>query len=406
MSILSWIASSWGRKEQRDRRVLSELSLVVITYNRPAMVQRLLRYLRAQAPEMALVLVDHGDAGSQESNARACASFSPPVRHVRLSEEMNLLDVFVQATDEFSHPYAAFCPDDDIPVVGGILDAVSMLARDPRMVCAQGYALSLTETGSGMYFGPVEDFVPGYEDEAPYARLFSMIRRYQPVFFGFYRAEVLKWSIREFVGAKIPNLMFQEFFHASLVCSRGVIGRSPSISLWRRVTGSHTDRRTIHPFHQMIDSPAGLAANYIDFREKLIPYFPDGFGAGSPASPSGVRRLLDLVFLQFLVRHIDYGELDGNIRALLGNPDLDYFSGLQSRPQSIDQGRYAALPEMGCPDVEKWAWRDLVEAAAEVSREISAGGIAPEREQRISTEMLMDAIGSALSYRAADGAAA
>ncbi len=397
MSLSPRISSLPNRGELSREAILSQLTLVVLTYNRPAMVQRLVNYLRTRAPEISLVLVDHGDAESQESNARAAASHSPAIRHFRLPEEMAFLDVLVRAADEFSGPYSAFCPDDDIPVIDGMADAVSMLSADPRMVCAQGYVLSLSETDSAMYFGPVGDFVPSFDDEAPLTRLFSMMRRYQPVFFGFYRTEILLWAIREFVAAKIPGLMLQEFFHAALVCSRGTIGRSPSISLWRRLAGSHTDRRMIHPFHQLVDNPTTLAARYLEFRDKLVPYYIGDARAVPPDAELGVCRLIDLVFVQYFVRHIDYAELDGKIRELLVDPGKDYFATLAAQEQAFATGDFVAVPDF-C-DIDVRVSKGLFEQAAQVTRELSTGIIDQGREQRISSEMLIDAIKSALHYR-------
>jgi glycosyltransferase domain-containing protein len=377
------------------RAVLSDLTLAVLAYNRPNSVQRLLRYLRAHAPEISLVLIDHGDAASQESNAAALAQIRPEIKHVRLDVSTSWADILTTATAEMATPYAALCPDDDIPVIAGVIDAVSMLAADPQMACAQGYALSFRETESAVYFGPVEDYVPSYDDSTPLPRLFGMMRRYQPVFFGYYRTDALTWSIREFIAANIPNLMFQEFFHAALVCARGTIGRSPSISLWRRITGSHTDRRTIHPFHLLINSPAKLGTDYRGFCEKLIPYFSrDEQSAGDEAA---VRRLIDLVFLQFLVRHIDYGELDGKIRELLRTPGKDHFAALPALDHGFDATKFLFIRDI--PGA--WVSKDLLEEAAQVTQELLNGVTNTARERSISIDMLVAAIRSALEYQTA-----
>lgn len=380
---------------------LSELTLVVLTYNRAAMVQRLLNYLSQQAPEITLVLLDHGDDESQLSNAAAIASFSPAIRHLRLPVEMPLQEVLLKGCDEMTTRFSAFCPDDDIPVIDGIIDAVSMLITDARMVCAQGYVLSLTETDSAMYFGPVEDYVPSYDDDAPLKRLSNMMRRYQPVFFGFYRTETLVWAIRKFAVAKIFNLniMFQEFFYAALVCSRGGIGRSHSILLWRRVAGSHTDRRRIHPYHQLIDNPSQLAADYLVFREQLIPYYLNEKDSGSSAQESGVRRLFDLVFLQFLVRHINYVDLDAKIDQLLDNPDQDYFDGLPVQESVFDVANFRAVSEFQGNAVDVQVNCEVFDDAVQVSYELAMCELKHWREKKISTEMLNKAIGSALEYR-------
>ncbi len=379
---------------------LSELTLIVLTYNRPEMVQRLLGYLRRHAPEVTLILVDHSDDASQQSNAAAIASQFNEITHLRLPLETSWADVLVQGVSDIKTRYSAFCPDDDIPVIDGIVDAVSMLIVNQQMACAQGYVLSLTETESGTCFGPIEDYVPSYDDKAPLTRLFSMMRRYQPVFFGFYRTDALVWVTREFAAARISslNLMFQELFHAALVCSRGAIGRSASISLWRRVAGSHTDRRTIHPYHQLIDNPGLLGSDYLEFREQLIRYYLDDAKPDLSAQQAGVRRVFDLVFLQFLVRHINYAELEEKICQLLENPGHDYFSGLSAQQSGFDIRNFAALADF--QDDRVLVDRAVLAEAAEVSAEFLQGSYNAAREKKISTEMLIDAIRLALDYRA------
>ncbi len=381
-----------------NKGILSELTLVVVTYNRPTMVQRLVRYLCSQAPELLLVLVDHGDPESQESNAIALSSLSTAVRHLRLPEEMLLDEVLVRATDQLSTPYAAFCPDDDIPVIDGIFAALSMLSEDSDMVCAHGYILSLTETNTAMYFGPVEDYVPSYNNAEPLARLFSMMRRYQPLFWSFYRTEILVWVMHEVAAAKLSNSMFQEFFHAALVCSRGKIGRAPSISLWRRVTDSHVDRRRIHPFHQLIDNPSLLGANYKEFCDKLLPYYIEDVSRVTSDNAFVVSRVIDLVFVQFLVRHIDYGELDGKIREFLNDLDRDYFASLPTQQQADDTKNFMLIQSDDI-NTEYWINENLFMVATEVSDELSTGCHNNGRELIISIEMLIRAIKSAMEYR-------
>lgn len=378
---------------------LSELTLVILTYNRPAMVQRLLRYLHKQAPEITLLLLDHGDAESQESNAAAVAGIAPSIRHLRLPVEIHHTEVLIAGCAEITTPYSAFCPDDDIPVIDGIVDAMSMLIVNQNMVCVQGYILSLTESDSAMYFGPFEDYVPSYDDQEPLKRLFNMMRRYQPCFWGFYRTEILVRVTREFVSANNSNLMFHEFFHAALVCSRGAIGRSPSISLWRRVAGSHTDRRKIHPFHQLIDSPSQLGTDYLAFRERLLPYYLDEAQADAGAQESGIRRLIDLIFMQFLVRHINYAELEAKISDFLEDPNHDYFSTLTVQEANFDAGSFLPFPDLKDDNVDVLVSHEVLVDAAQVSQEFSMGTLNRWREKKVTTEMLSSAIRAALDYR-------
>ena len=377
---------------------LSELTLVILTYNRPVMVQRLLNYLHTQAPEVSLVLVDHGDTESQESNAAAVALLSPEIRHLRLSDKISFAEVLVKGCAEIKTQFSALCPDDDIPVIEGIIDAVSMLITDTRMVCAQGYVLSLNETDSAMYFGPFEDSTSGYVDEAPLKRLFSMMRRYQPVFFGFYRTEILVWVIHEFAEAKIFNLnvMFQEFFHAALVCSRGAIGRSQSISLWRRVAGSHTDRRAIHPCVQLIDNPTLFAASYQDFCEQIIPYYMDKAQSGSAFQKSPVRRTINLVYLYHLFQILVCEDFEDHVNAVVDCPDFSLLKKLSTNESCFDAQLFQSITDFRDVNIEVLVYHKLLDEAAQVSQELSLGTI---RERKISTEMLIRAIRSALDYR-------
>lgn len=380
----------------RQRVILSELTFLVLTHNRPETVQRLLRYLHAQAPEISLVLVDHGDLLSQESNASAISLISKNIKHLRLPFETTWAEVLVRATDSITTKYSAFCPDDDIPILDGVIDSLLMLSTDPQVVCTQGYILSLTETESAICFGPVEDFVPSYDDEEPLKRLFSMMRRYQPVFFGFYRTEILAWSVREFAAVTISNLMLQEFFHAALVCSQGVIGRTQSISLWRRTTASYTDRRTIHPYHQLIDNPSKLGVNYCAFRDKLIPHYSKKMQSDLQQDKLALCRIFDLIFVQFLVRHIDYGELDGHIRMLLAEPNKDYFATLRAQVVGLNLDNFQPLPDYF--DSNVLIDKVLLEEAVKVDSENAVGELQSSKELNISTQTLLHAIKSALAY--------
>jgi len=375
---------------------LSELTFLVLTYNRPEMVQRLLRYLQAQAPEISLVLVDHGDMQSQESNASAVALISPSIKHLCLPLETSLQKVLIEASDAITTKYSAFCPDDDIPIIDGVIDALLMLSTNPLVVCAQGYVLSFTETDSATCFGPIEDFVPGYNDEVPLKRLFSMIRRYQLVFWGLYRTEILTWSVREFAAANISNLMFQEFFFAALVCSRGVIERIQSIYLWRRTDASIVDRRNVHAYHQLVDNPSKFGAEYCEFRDNLIPYYSAEMKTNIPINRAYVSRILDLIFVQFLVRHINYSELDGHIQMFLAEPNKNYFSSLAAHKPSFNIENFTTFAHH--LDNNILIDKGLLEEVTNIDFERLRGGVSNVIERNISTQMLIDAVKSALAY--------
>jgi glycosyltransferase domain-containing protein len=312
-------------------------TLVILTFNRPTMVEALLAFLSLSKPCFRVLVLDHGNPISQEENRRVIAKTAFKAEHLSFPDSMDLRDVLCGGLSAVASEFVSIFPDDDIPNIQGIEDSVQYLASHPDYVAAQGYVLSFTERQRHLFIHHVEDYVPSYVGKDPLSRLLALSRRYQPIFHAVYRAEVLKWSHSRLSQLSTSNIMFQEFFHASLVALKGNIARVPKTFMLRRITGSYIDRRRLHCLHQLIDNPVTLASDYAYFRDQLLNcYYSDALGDKSIVSPKDAARIIDLIHMLFLGRHFDGSYVEHELSKILDEPGRSYFDCLPPQDQDLE----------------------------------------------------------------------
>ncbi len=301
-------------------------TMVILTFNRPLLVRRLLDCLVSSNVMFRILLLDHGDEQSRDHNRRLVEQSALNMEHVSYSDDVDLREVLCDGLQRVDTEYASIFPDDDIPNIPGVEASVRYLASHPDYVAAQGYILGFTEDDSGISLHSVQDFVPSFIADDSLSRLLQLSRRFQPIFYAVYRADALKWSHSRLARLEIPNIMFQELYHASIVVFRGNVARIPEIFMLRRITGSHVDRRHIHPVHQMIESPVKLADDYICYRSQLLDtLYDDGFCDESAMGRNEAGRIIDLIHALYVERHFDGSFVESELHKILMEPGRSYF---------------------------------------------------------------------------------
>jgi glycosyltransferase domain-containing protein len=320
------------------------------------------------------MVLDHGDIESQEKNKKFIAESTHNVAHLSFAEDVDLRSVLVAGLESVDSDFVSIFPDDDIPNIQGIETSIQYLRSNSLYVAAQGYVLSFIERQSHLFIQHVEDFVPSFVGDDPLKRLLALSRRYQPVFHAVYRTEVLKWSHSRLNQLSTTNIMFQEFFQASLVALRGNIARVPAIFMLRRRNDSFTDRRRLHCPHQLIDSPVNLASDYMYFRDRLLDcFYQDSLGEESIISRRDATRIVDLIHMLFLGRHFDGSYVEYELHKILAEPGRSYFDALKPEHQDIEPE--SAFREISGQDKGKgirvFVHQDLLKIADENSTIIS-----------------------------------
>src|SRR5262245_12050652 len=113
-------------------------TILIPTFNRPVMVQRLARYYTKAAPWLDLLVLDSSHAELVEPNAKALAGLGSHVRHVPFGREQPPLAKIVRGLELTQTPWVAFCADDDLVFPGPLSECFAFLQAHPDYASAHG----------------------------------------------------------------------------------------------------------------------------------------------------------------------------------------------------------------------------------------------------------------------------
>jgi glycosyltransferase domain-containing protein len=320
---------------------------LILTFNRPKMLARLLRYLANQGALFPIVVLDASSQDIQEQVGRIVTEQPLRAKHRRFPAAARHGDVVRAALAEIDTPYASLLPDDDLVTPGGNDAALAFLRQHPDFIAAQGYYIGFTELDAETRLTGIQDANPSVAEATPLQRLIQYAERYQPMVYAVYRTAALRASFAAPVG--IQNVMLLELLQAFLAIREGKLERVPIVYTLRRDDGSLRARRSIHPFWQFVDSPQRLLSDYAAYREALVDAFaagPDGV-MGSDA----VTRCIDLIHARFLQRHFEPNALVLELQKAVGMlpPDILAAAEAANASHAYVPGRAAATVEVALP---------------------------------------------------------
>lgn len=252
-------------------------TILVPTFNRPALVQGLARYYATRAPALSLLVLDSSGAEVQEANAAVLASLGARVRHLTFPEDVLPHLKIQNGLEAVATPYASFCADDDIVFPEALQQSIAFLEKRADHVCAHGVYLNFRASGRELhirrdYFGPDNDAAH------PGARIFRLLQDYESLFYAVYRIA----DLREiFAALPVPANSFQELFQSVATVIKGKVKRLPAIYAARR-TGPPADsgRANWHTFNWFAASPGEVLQGYAAYREKVWSFY--GRGTSEP----------------------------------------------------------------------------------------------------------------------------
>lgn len=207
-------------------------TLVIPTYNRPELLERLVRYYARRAPSMHLLVLDSSSTAAAEKNAKMLASHGGLARHVVFPETEQVGVKLRKGLELVNTPYVSFCADDDVVFPQGLSDAVEFLEQHTDFACAHG--LYLNYRLGDEYRNNMEDVHvwreyggPGNDATHAGARIFRLFQNYESLFYAVFRTPDLQ-DIFSAVQT-IPTLHYQELFQSVAALIKGKVWRFPRI---------------------------------------------------------------------------------------------------------------------------------------------------------------------------------
>ncbi|SEQ36966.1 glycosyltransferase domain-containing protein [Pseudomonas sp. NFACC02] len=190
-----------------------QLTLVVLTHNRPAFLRRTLQFY-STLPARVLVL------DSSPESAGAIAELFPQVdyRHLPQFSYSGLQEKVAYGVGQVTTPFMTFVPDDDFLLHDALVQSVDFLAAHPDYGLCHGYCLMYLAYGNKVeYFRRDKKVCEDYASEDAAERVLSYLGQYIPPFYAVTRTELLlRWY------AALPKgtgFELQEFGHAYFLLS-------------------------------------------------------------------------------------------------------------------------------------------------------------------------------------------
>ena len=164
---------------------MSECTLIMPTYRRPAYVERALQYYSLQGAGIYIILADAGTAETRQINAKSVAQSAGKglkVNHLELtSEPPSFAGQIYAAVQQVETPYTMFISDDDFVGRNFIESAVQHLDSTSQCAAVCGDRLSFRVKGDGAR-GKMTDIKmyapPSHRESTAIERILNMERRY------------------------------------------------------------------------------------------------------------------------------------------------------------------------------------------------------------------------------------
>jgi len=285
------------------RAGLDAYSMVIMTYNRAALLSRLLDYLEHFKPTCPIIVLDSSADESREKNAARIGRSPLRVQHAVYPSEVDPYVKVREGLGRVTTPYCSLCADDDVVMLATIERCVAELERDPGAVAAHGYYFNFqaTETFDLSYI--VYRGGSLLADD-PIVRLHDMFRGYEAVFYGVHRTTVAQSAFCRV--DELETVLGRELLTAALTAVAGRIVRVESFYYGRSTTGSILYENW-HPHQILSRSPEVLFQEYPQFRRLVLDSLAEQAGA---VRLQATGEVLDLMFLRYLAPYLRTDVMD------------------------------------------------------------------------------------------------
>jgi glycosyltransferase domain-containing protein len=332
----------------------------------------MLRLLRKQAMPYRIVIADSSDPTHARALRAACGD---AVEIRSFPPDTDAYDKFIAVVEAIDTPYAVMVPDDDVTLPHAIEACVAHLANNPDTAVAQGYILDLDISDETFDLTHVRWFTPDIHQTDPVDRLYHLIRRYQPFFWGVFRKEVLLTALRRARAAGL--VCFQEMTFMATAVILGKFARLPCIYSLRGTEESLTSRAQYHPFYAMLDDSDGLFNHYREYRDNLVSFIEANVETVSCGS-NNLSHTLNLIHAIFFRPELQGGMMEYSVQYLLREAARPKFDEPPAKPAPRPVGS-SDLSQNSVRPGRRYLWREEV-FSAEPRDEIT---ITPEERARV-----------------------
>lgn len=166
---------------------MTNLTLIMPTYNRPAMLERCLLHFNLDETDLPIIVADGSSAEARAENARNIASLGKDlnITHLVYPPDLGFAARCAAVLAEVTSPMVAFHADDDFMFADGLKSVAQALQGRSDLVAAQGTMLLVRRSDPAVRIMPYV-----YQDvtqNGPLTRLAWHMRSYRPTFYSVHR---------------------------------------------------------------------------------------------------------------------------------------------------------------------------------------------------------------------------
>lgn len=174
--------------------MLSEVTFLISTYNRPAGLRRLLFYFANEPVKLngaRIIVMDSSESDIVRQNAAVCLGFESTltIEHQKYPETTNPVLKWRSGIGSVSTKYTLFCADDDFPILSTVSEGVRFLNENPDYAACHGFYLSILRYPDGFHLSE-ESFNLGREESTPEQRIWSQFEDYAHITYSLRRTGV------------------------------------------------------------------------------------------------------------------------------------------------------------------------------------------------------------------------
>jgi glycosyltransferase domain-containing protein len=346
-------------------------TLIIPTFNRPELVQRLVSYYLKRSTDIQILVLDSSRPEIAQANAAWFNGRAGNVRYAAFPDSTQPGAKLAKGLHMVNTTYVSFCADDDLVFPQGLADAVHFLNGNQDYVCAHGLYLNFRigdqpEPDVVLKPGEVLDphtlhvwreyGGPGNEAGHAGARIFRLFQGYESLFYAAFRHVDLREIFAQVQN--IPSLHYQELFQSVATLIKGKVKRLPGFYAARQsIAAAQPERDNWQTYYWFASNPVELLDQYRSYCNELWRYY-EAHGAQPRLDRAAFQKALDLA-------HAVYFSA--------GCPPEYFYSVLQSLwPNDPYQkpAHMEAFGQLGGPGGArpKWTVRSVLSAARTVLR--------------------------------------
>ena len=203
----------------------NEITLIIPTFNRSEHLSRLLTYYSRINSGVNFLVLDSSSVDERKKNINCIGKSDLKISHIQYSD-IKPLNKICQGIQLVKTRYAAFCADDDIVFLHAINEMVLYLEKNKDVVCVDGVFVNFKINNNIINLG-LEYSRSSIKFENRYERVFSLMQKYESLFYGVYRTSDAKIILNS--ALENDNYHFQELHQSVAALLVGKHHRLPHI---------------------------------------------------------------------------------------------------------------------------------------------------------------------------------